>query len=304
MLYYTADWITQDPQAGQLRQRLVGGLLRNGQSKFQTQLPALPFDGVYPFRFGYPLMVDENENLYASMNLGPDTSEILSYDQTGAARFTLPINRENLNGLAENHGLFVEPVSLTAFDSMGNVAWAHTQPESIVDANGHSPVISFDGHITLLRNRHDLDNGVAESYGPDGTLLWQTQLLPSEVAVSSHVLDSAGLLYFVTDQQRLIALRETDGSQVWAITLPTSAQVYNGVLALTPAGSLVASVTERLFGIFSGADLGPMPSWPLLPRGERKWPDPFGEWAVVALSSGGEEDIRQPCPALEGSPRS
>ena len=261
ILYYSADWTVEDPTLGQLRARLVGGLLRNGQAKFQSQQPSLPYDGLYPNRFGYPLMVDENENLFTAMNLGPGQGEILSFDQTGAQRFALPLSRENLDGLSENHGLFVEPVSVTAFDDLGRVAWSHTEPLALVNSNGHSPVVSSEGHAMLLRYRYDKGLGVAESYDASGTLLWQTMLQADEEARTSDVLDSAGLFYFVTNSQRLLALRESDGSQAWSLSLPSSAPVYNGVLALTPAGALVASVSERLFGIYAGNGLSTGP-WP------------------------------------------
>jgi outer membrane protein assembly factor BamB len=107
---------------------------------------------------------------------------------------------------------------------------------------------------------------VAESYGPDGSLLWQYALDPSEIGYSSHVIDNANVIYFATStasglNQRVVALREADGTALWAITLPTVAPVYNGVLASTPSGTLVASVSERLFGIYAGNGLSSAP-WP------------------------------------------
>ncbi len=268
ILYYTADWTYAQPGMGTFYGHLIGGLLRNGQSKFQTLLPAQAYDAIvgYPRRFGYPLLVDENQNLYTAIDVGTDSSEILSFDQVGGPRFQIPVGRSDLNALAENHGFFVEPVSLTAFNAQGTVLWQHLEPASTVVANGHSPVIGADGNITVLRDRKDLGLGVIESYGPDGSLRWQTKLRPNEVALSSHVIDAQNLIYFATStassaNQRVVALRESDGSQLWATVLPTAAPVYNGVLASTPAGSLVVSVTERLFGVFAGNGLSTAP-WP------------------------------------------
>ena len=268
VLYYSADWTYNNPSGGIQYETLLGGVLRNGQSKFQTLLTPQTYDATndLPRRFGYPLMVDENENLYTSIDLTTQGAALVSFDQTGTPRFTIPVARLDLNGLAENHGFFVEPVSLTAFSSFGSVIWEHTESASVVTANGHSPVISGDGNITLLRDRLDLGHGVAESYGPDGSLLWQYALDPSEIGYSSHVIDNANVIYFATStasglNQRVVALREADGTALWAITLPTVAPVYNGVLASTPSGTLVASVAERLFGIYAGNGLSSAP-WP------------------------------------------
>ena len=266
VLYYSADWTAASADGGTSLERLLGAVLRNGASKLLELLPALPQGADGPSRFGYPLLVDENEELYTSMHLGSGAAEIESYDSQGALRWTLPIARDYLYSLSDEQGLFVEPVSLTAFDSQGRIAWAHTEPSTAVLPTGHSPVVTADGAITLMRFRLDPNgsgagHGVVEAYGADGSPGWSYALGAGEWPMSSHVLDSQGLLYFVTSERHVAALDAASGGLAWQIALPTAGPIYNGVLALTPAGSLIASARRELFAIYAGAGLAKSP-WP------------------------------------------
>ncbi len=258
VFYYTAVWIDEDADGGILFQRMIGGLLRNGQSKFQVVLPLLPDNVAYDF--GYPLLVDENENLYTAMSIAGQGAQIQSYDETGALRFAIPVPRAPIQSFSENSGFFLEPVSLTAFDSNGRVVWSLDDPN--VESNGHSPVVSTDGHLSILR--HPVGGGDSEldNFDPLGNLIWSAPAgaLPDGEQQSSLVLDRQGLLYFVTENQ-MHAIFESNGTESWSIPLPTAAPAYLGVLSLTPEGSLLCSVSERLMSIYSGSPMANAP-WP------------------------------------------
>ncbi|MHB1846917.1 MAG: outer membrane protein assembly factor BamB family protein, partial [Deltaproteobacteria bacterium] len=109
-------------------------------------------------------------------------------------------------------------------------------------------------------------HGVVEAYSAGGSQLWSYPFAPQEWPESSHVHDAQGLVYVVTSALRLVALDGTSGALAWQKPLPTLGPIYNGVLALTPAGSLVASARRELFGIYAGAGLAQSP-WPRF-RGE------------------------------------
>ncbi len=267
VLYFAADWIAPDGDGGTTLMRVLGGVLGNGQAKFIAPLPPLPQGAAGPYRFGYPLLVDENEELYTAMHLSSGSSEIESYDQTGAARWTLPVARDWLNSFSEDQGLFVEPVSLTAFDAQGRTIWSHVEPASAVQPTGHSPIVAQDGTVSLARIRYDpSDGGVAyhgviEAYTAGGAPLWTYALPEGEAPQSSHVLDQNGRIYFATTAKRVIALDGRSGTLLWQTPLPTDGDVWNGVLALTPAGSLVVSTRRELFAVYGGAPLASSP-WP------------------------------------------
>jgi hypothetical protein len=253
VFYYTGQWVGQDADGGAVFQRVIGGLLRNGQSKFQVVLPSSVYE------FGYPLLVDENENLYTAMT-GDAGAEIQSYSQTGGLRFALSVTRAPVETFAENAGIFLEPTSLTAFDSNGKVVWSHD--DGGLESNGDSPVISSDAHFSILR--HDVDGGasVLHNFDPLGKLSWSAPAgsLPDGKQQSSLVLDQQGILYFVTENQ-VFAVSEATGMPQWSIALPTAAPAYQGVLSLTPVGSLLCSVSERLISIFVGSPMANAP-WP------------------------------------------
>jgi hypothetical protein len=259
VFYYTGQWGGQDSTGATITQLMIGGLLRNGQSKFQVVLPSVPGNTA---RFGYPLLVDENQNLYTGMySLSGAGAEIQSYDQTGALRFAIPIPSSEVQSFSENAGFFLEPVSLTAFDSNGRVVWSLDDPN--VASNGHSPVVSVDDHLSILR--HPVSGGSSEldNFDPLGHLVWSAPagLLRDVRDESSVVLDKQGILYFVTENQ-LYAINEATGSPQWtAVTLPTAAPAYQGVLSLTPVGSLICSVSERLVSVFIGSPMANAP-WP------------------------------------------
>jgi outer membrane protein assembly factor BamB len=273
ILYYTADWRADSPN-GRIYERMLGGVLRNGQSKFQVILPSVPDQSGYGF--GYPLLVDENENLYTVMNTADYASaQIQSYDQTGALRFSIPVPRYWLNSFSENQGFFLEPVSLTAFDSQGKQVWSLNDPT--MESNGHSPVVSSDDHLSILR--HTLSqNSMSEldNFDPVGNLVWRFPVGPRQgIAESSVVLDTQGILYFLEGNQ-LFAVRESDGTQAFSTRLPTSAPAYQGVMSLTPAGSLLAPVSERLIAVFAGNSMSNAP-WPRFrgDNGNRSSPPPL-----------------------------
>ena len=96
-----------------------------------------------------------------------------------------------------------------------------------------------------------------------------------EFPESSHLLDAQGLVYLVTSAFRLVALDAASGAVAWQIRLPTEGPIYNGVLALTPAGSLVASARRELFGVYAGSPLASSP-WPRFRGGNdnRSCPSP------------------------------
>jgi hypothetical protein len=283
VLYYSAQWISQDAN-GATYQRMLGGVLRNGQSKFQTVLPSVPYDPQAGLSFGYPLLADENENLYTAMdNWGAMNAQILSYDQTGTQRFSIAVPRYFLNSFSENHGFFLEPVSLTAFDSQGKAVWSLNDPK--MESNGHSPVVASDDHLSILRHTVD-GSSVSEldNFDPVGNLVWShsagAYYAPHAEHESSVVLDQQGILYFV-ERNQLQAVYEKDGTPAFTTTLPTAAPAYQGVLSLTPAGSLIASVSERLVGVFAGSPMSSAP-WPRF-RGDnanRSSPPP-GSGAVL-----------------------
>ncbi len=278
VLYYTADYTEATADGGSALGREVGGLLRNGTVKLQAALPALTQGPNGPWRFGYPLLVDENESLYTAMHVGDGQAEIDSFDQTGAPRWSLPVARDWLDSFSENQGIFVEPASLTAFDSRGSVVWSHVEPASAVQPSGHSPVVAPDGSLTLPRFRMDSQttgHGVVESYSPTGSELWSWPMASGEFPESSHLLDAQGLVYLVTSAFRLVALDAASGAVAWQIRLPTEGPIYNGVLALTPAGSLVASARRELFGVYAGSPLASSP-WPRFRGGNdnRSCPSP------------------------------
>jgi hypothetical protein len=262
VLYYAADWRTEGDTATTY-QRMIGGVLRNGQSKFQDLLPALPDE--YFLVFGYPLLVDENENLYTVMKLGDQASaQIQSYDQTGSVRFTIPVPRYFLNSFSENQGFFLEPMSLTAFDSEGKLVWSLNDPSLM--SNGHSPVVSADDHLSILRYSVGAEQQFSEldNFDPLGNLVWSHPVGPAAgfdgVGESSVVLDQQGTLYFL-EGNTLYAVRESDGVSAFTATLPTQAIAYQGVLALTPAGSLIGSVAERIIAVFTGSPMSNA-AWP------------------------------------------
>ena len=259
ILYYTAAWQTPDMGGGSIYHRMIGGVLRNGQSKFQTELPSFAYPNIY-VDFGYPLLADENENLYTAMNISTSAAEILSFDVPPA---TLEVPRAGLNSFSENQGFFLEPMSLTAFDSQGKQVWSRNDPG--LEANGHSPVVSADDHLSILRHTTTNDYRVSQldNFDPLGNLVWSYQAGPTiepSGGESSLVLDQQGILYFV-EGNTIHAVRESDGTRVFTMTLPVPAYAYEGVLALTPAGSLVASVSERIVGVFTGNPMSNAP-WP------------------------------------------
>jgi hypothetical protein len=265
LLYYTAEWrVDAGPPSlaypdGLSYERMIGAVLRNGQSKFQVVLPSIPDQGGYDF--GYPLLVDENENLYTVLNMGDFSSaQIESYDQTGALRFAVVVPRYGLNSFSENQGFFLEPMSLTAFDNQGKEVWSLNDPN--MESNGHSPVVASDDHLSILRHS-TASNGMSEldNFDPLGNLKWSYPVgLYMAFEESSVVLDQQGILYFI-EGNVMHAVNESDGSRVFVLTLPTQAPAYDGVLGLTPAGSLVASVSERLIAVFGGNPMSNAP-WP------------------------------------------
>ncbi|MHB1845532.1 MAG: hypothetical protein ACYCWW_11945, partial [Deltaproteobacteria bacterium] len=191
ILYYAADYTEPAADGGTALGRVIGALLRNGAVKLQVALPPLVQGSDGPYRFGYPLLVDENENLYTAMHDSAGQSEIDSFDQTGTPRWSLPVARDWLNSLSENQGVFVEPVSLTAFGAQGNVLWSHTEPATAVLPSGHSPVVAPNGSLTLPRFRVDSQtsgHGVVEAYSAGGSQLWSYPFAPQEWPESSHVL--------------------------------------------------------------------------------------------------------------------
>jgi outer membrane protein assembly factor BamB len=124
-------------------------------------------------------------------------------------------------------------------------------------------VVAPDGTASVERNRDGGGDwhGTIEDYGTDGGLEWSFSMSSGEVAYSSHTLDTNGTIYFATNMQRLFAIDSSTGSLLWQTDLPTLGPMYQGVLALTPAGSLIASASRELFSIYAGAPLATSP-WP------------------------------------------
>jgi outer membrane protein assembly factor BamB len=267
--YYAGSWLTSDGDGGTVVNGLLGAVLANGQSKFIVALPGVDI-GQYPGGFGYPLLVDENEDMYTVLGYGNGTSDILSYSPIGASRWTLPVDRDNLDSLSENQGVFLEPQSLTEFNSDGNVLWTNTQPPIVEGSTGHSPVVAADGtaSVELFFANPDggAGHGVIQNYDGNGNLPWSFTLSENESPVTSAVLDSNDILYFGTSMMRIFAIDAHTGAFLWEITLPSYGPMYPGVLALSPAGSLIASTTRELFSIYTGAPMASSP-WPRF-RGE------------------------------------
>ncbi|MHB8420846.1 MAG: outer membrane protein assembly factor BamB family protein [Myxococcales bacterium] len=263
IFYFTGQWSEPDGDGGTLLYGLVAGLLTNGQTKFATVEPAVPFGSEGWASFGYPLLVDGNEQLYTVLDTGNGNALIESFDQTGALRWTLPVARDGLQSFSDDQGLFVEPVTMTAFDANGHTLWSDTEPASVVVPTGHSPVVEVDGTQIVARRRLDPDgggHGTLETYAPDGGAGWSFALPDGEFPVSSHVLDAQGNVYFATTQQRLVAL-SGQGGLLWQLALPTEGPIYQGVLALTPAGSLIVPARRELFSVYAGQPMSSSP-WP------------------------------------------
>ncbi len=278
--YFTADWTEPDGDGGTLLYGLVGGLLANGQLKFTAVQPAVEELGGWWPGFGYPLLVDANEQLYTVLQPGNRQDAIVSYDQTGAPRWALPVPRDSLRSLSDFNGVFLEPTSMTAFDSNGRVVWSDTQSADLVLANGHSPVVEPDGTELVACQRFYGDGGgygSIESYAAGGAAGWKFALGDDEWPQSSEVLDGQGTLYFASTARRLVALNGTTGSQEWQLDLPSEGPMYPGVLALTPASSLIVSARRELFSVYAGAQMSASP-WPRF-RGDnlnRSCPAPQG----------------------------
>jgi outer membrane protein assembly factor BamB len=274
IFYYTGTWASSDGTIN----RVIGGILRNGQARFQKILPPQG-QGT----FGYPLLVDEHENLYTSaFNESLQDFEVESFDELGTSRWTLPVNSGAsivlLKSFSENSGLFVEPNPLMAFDSSGNLVWSH----GVVDPNddaAHSPVVASDGTTSVLQEVAGVGSLVAFK-GSDGTPLWNFPLPNNEAVGTSHVLDSAGRLYFLggdmvmigydryTINSVLYVMNDADGQVLLSSPLDPALKISVGVLGLTPAGSLIASARQQLTGIFAGAPMAASP-WPRF-RGDNR----------------------------------
>jgi outer membrane protein assembly factor BamB len=261
IFYYTATWPMTDSLTGPQRGRAIGGLLRDGQSRFQQTLT--PVSGPNG-SFGYPLLVDENENLYTGLTTATGT-EVVSFDQLGNLRWTLATSAPvtSLESFSEDNGLFVEPSPLMAFDSSGKLLWSHGV---MSDPSGHSPTVDVDGTTSVLQSI----GGSSElaAFGEDGTPRWTFDLPNGERPRSSHVLDSASRIYFVGDQGTLFAVDGHTGQRVWSVSLDPGLTIQQGVLGLTPAGSLIASAVEQLTGVYAGAPMAASP-WPRF-RGDNR----------------------------------
>ncbi|HUB06523.1 MAG TPA: PQQ-binding-like beta-propeller repeat protein [Myxococcales bacterium] len=262
VFYFTAEWFQSDGDGGTDMYGLVGGLLANGQTKFAVIEPAFDYATGWP-SFGYPLLVDANEDLYTVLDHGDGNAAIQSFDQTGGLRWTLPVSRGGLNSLSDDQGLFLEPTSMTAFDSNGAVQWSDTEPATVVVPTGHSPIVEVDGTEVVTRERDGGSSwyGTIESYAAGGAPGWTFPLPAGEFPVSSHVLDTQGDIYFATNRERLVALDGTAGKLTWQMDLPTQGPMYMGVMALTPASSLVVSARRELFSVYAGAPMASSP-WP------------------------------------------
>ncbi len=268
--YYAGYWQTPDGDGGTLLYGLIGAVLANGQPKFTVALPGVEAAPPPLSSLGYPLLVDENDNMYAGLNYGTGATAMLSFNQIGISRWDLPLTSPGVDSLSENQGVFLEPFSMTEFNSGGSVLWSDSESVFDVLPEGHSPVVASDGTATVLRYRDGGSStewhGSIENYSPNGDLDWTFALAQGEHAVTSQVLDANGILYFGTSLMRIFAIDAHTGAFLWQTTLPSQGPMYPGVLALTPAGSLIASTTRELFSIYAGAPLASSP-WPRF-RGE------------------------------------
>jgi outer membrane protein assembly factor BamB len=281
IFYYTGTWLSKDASGATQISRVIGGLLRNGQSRFQKVLDPLP-PSQNSF-FGYPLLVDENENLYTSgWNVPLQDIEIESFDETGNARWTLPVNAPQaglLKSFSENNGLFVEANPLMAFDSRGTLVWS--QGFSPFGTNAaHSPVVATDGTTSVFEGTGGGTSSLIAFKGDDGTSRWSFDIPNAGQPATSHVLDAAGRVYFLggdaandgienyTINSILYGLDDTDGRLLLNVPLDPQLKISVGVLGLTPAGSLIVSARQQLTGIFTGAPMAASP-WPRF-RGDNR----------------------------------
>jgi outer membrane protein assembly factor BamB len=152
---------------------------------------------------------------------------------------------------------------MMAFDSEGNLKWSLG---TLSGPTGHSPVVAMDGTTSVLQSIGGV--GQVSAYTEEGSLLWSFVLPNQEIPRSSHVLDSAGRLYLVGDHRNLFALDGTSGRLLWTTPLAPGLTIQQGVLGLTPAGSLIVSAVEQLTGVYAGAPMAASP-WPRF-RGDNR----------------------------------
>jgi outer membrane protein assembly factor BamB len=205
-------------------------------------------------------VADLSGNTYLSTVLANNPGGLLSYDPSGALRFTLPAPRTDPGGLAVNGTLLIGAGVEWALDGTG---MTEIQSPEGLGQGWCGDVGAADARGTLYCFTSRATPNTVMIVPAVGTAL--TASLPSGLqAVSNLALGDPGELFVVAGSpvgangsSTLVALDATTGAFAWTSRPFSSPTNPGGVLTLSATATLLASDPQGLYAVFAGQQQPP-----------------------------------------------